>query len=353
MFSKLFAKQGRNVVGLDIGTSSVKLVKLEKKAAGYALRALGIKELPPEAIVDEEIRDRDTLMFSIQNLVDQADPKATEVAISLAGHGVITDKITIDKKSGAEAEQAILFEAEQRAPFDVEDVVLDSHIIKVNEETNKMDVLLVAARTEFLKNYLDLIFDLGLRPVVVDIDALAVLNAYEVNYEIDPNKVTALVNIGFDVTNLVFIKDGVYHSTRDLSVGTRGIYDAVQKEFRLTQEMASKALKGELSGALDLDMFKASLVSSAEELISGLEVAFSYFKTSSRVPQVDWLVVSGGGALVPYLPEFIQTKLGVPVEIANPLRNIEYDPDLFQDVQPEKIAPLLAVAVGLAVRRVK
>ena len=198
-----------------------------------------------------------------------------------------------------------------------------------------------------------MILDLGLKPSVVDIDALAVLNAYEINYEIDPNKVTALINIGFDVSNLVFIKDGVYHSTRDLSVGTRGIYDAVQKEFRLTQEMAAKALKGELSGALDLDMFKASLVSSAEELISGLEVAFSYFKTSARIPQVDWIVISGGGALVPYLPEFIQSKLGVSVEIANPLRNIEYDPDLFQDVQPEKIAPLLAVAVGLAVRRAK
>jgi type IV pilus assembly protein PilM len=214
-----------------------------------------------------------------------------------------------------------------------------------------MDVLLVAARTEVLKNYIDLILDLGLKPSIVDIDALAVMNAYEVNYEIDPTKVIALINIGFDVTNLIFIKDGVYHSTRDLSVGTRGIYDTIQKEFRLTQEMASKALKGELSGALDLDMFKASLVSSAEELISGLEVAFSYFKTSARMPQVDWIVISGGGALVPFLPEFIQSKLGISVEIANPLRNIEYDPDLFSDIQPEKIAPLLAVAIGLAVRK--
>ncbi|MCI0530890.1 MAG: pilus assembly protein PilM [candidate division Zixibacteria bacterium] len=353
MLSKLLSKKGRNVVGLDIGTSSIKLVKLEKKATGYALKNLAIKELPPEAIVEEEIRDRETVLFTAQGLIDQTDPKMQEVAIALAGHGVITDKITIDKKTGAEAEQAILFEAEQRAPFDVDDVVMDSHIIKVNEETNKMDVLLVAVRNDFLKNYLDLILDLGLKTAVVDIDSLAVLNAYEVNYEIDPNRITALINVGFDVTNLVFIKDGVYHSTRDISSGTRSIYEAIQKEFRLTQEMASKAMKGELNEALDLDMFKASLVSSAEELVSGLEVAFSYFKTSARVPQVDWIVMSGGGALVPYLPEFLQSKLGISVEIANPLRNIEYDPDIFQDVQPEKIAPLLAVAVGLAVRKVK
>ncbi len=100
-------------------------------------------------------------------------------------------------------------------------------------------------------------------------------------------------------------------------------------------------------------MLKATVVTSSEELISGLEVAISYFKSSAKVSNVDWIVLSGGGALIPFLPEFIQSKLNITVEIINPLRNIEYDPDLFQDLQPEKIAPLLAVAVGLAVRRVK
>ena len=139
----------------------------------------------------EEIKDRDAVIFDIQNLVDQTDPKIKDVVISIAGHGVITDKIVMDKKTGSEAEQAILFEAEQRSPFDVEDVTLDYHVIKIDNETNKMEVLLVAAEMSFLKNYLDLILDAGLRPVVVDTDAFAILNAYELNYEIDPNRVTA------------------------------------------------------------------------------------------------------------------------------------------------------------------
>jgi len=338
-------------VGLDVGSSSIKLVRLQKKAGGFTLRALGLKDLPYDAVASEEIKDRDAVIFDIQNLVDQTDPKIKDVVVAISGHGVITDKFVMDKKTGAEAEQAILFEAEQRSPFDVEDVMMDYHVIRVDEETGKMEILLVAARNEFLKNYLDLIIDAGLRPVIVDTDAFAILNAYEINYEVDPSRVTALVNVGFDVTNMIFLKDGLYHSTRDVSNGTRLIYDAVSQEFRLNQEMTAKALRGEMDSSIDQDMFKATVATSFEELMAGIEVAISYFKSSSGVGDIDWVVLSGGGALVPYLPELMQNKLSVPVEIFNPLRNIEYDPDLFTEHQPEKVAPLLAVPIGLAARR--
>jgi type IV pilus assembly protein PilM len=125
------------------------------------------------------------------------------------------------------------------------------------------------------------------------------------------------------------------------------------KEFRINQELATKAIKGEMGTSLDQDMLKATVITASEELISGLEVAFSYFKSTAQVPQVDWIVLSGGGALIPFLPEFIQSKLNVPIEVANPLRNIEYDPDIFKNVQPDRIAPLLSVAVGLATRKAK
>jgi type IV pilus assembly protein PilM len=273
--------------------------------------------------------------------------------VSVSGHGVITDRFTIDKKTGAEAEQAILFETEQRAPFDVDDVSLDYHIIKVDDDTNKMDVLLVAARREFLQTYLELIQDCGLRPVVVDDDALAIYNAYENNYEIDPSRVTALVNVGYDVTNITYILDGLYHSTRDVSAGTREIYNAIQKEFRLNPELTTKAIKGEMADSIDQDMLKATIISATDDLISGLELAFSYFKAQAKIETIDWIVLSGGGALVPYLPEFIQSKVNIPLEIANPLRKVDYDPELFQYLQPEKIAPLLTVPIGLAMRKMR
>lgn len=349
----LFSSGSKSTVGLDIGTSSIKLVKLDHTKTGYSVSAIGIRELPPEAIVADEIRDREAVIFNIQSLIDQTDPKIKDVVVSISGHGVITDRFTIDKKTGNEAEQAILFETEQRAPFDVDDVSLDYHIIKTDDDTNKMDVLLVAARKEFLQQYLELIEDCGLRPIIVDDDALAIFNSYVGNYEIDPTRITALVNIGHEVTNITYILDGHFQVTRDVSAGTKDIYNAIQKEFRLNPELTSKTIKGEMKDSIDEDMLKATILSAADELISGIELAFSYFKSQAKVDVVDWIVVSGGGALIPYLPEFLQSKLNVPLEIANPLRNIDYDPELFQYLQPEKIAPLLAVSVGLAMRKVR
>ncbi|MGB2698394.1 MAG: type IV pilus assembly protein PilM [Candidatus Zixiibacteriota bacterium] len=349
----IFGKKPKTITGLDLGASSIKLVKLEDKGGSYSLEAVGIKEISTDLMVDDEIKDKDTLIFHIQSLIDQVDPKARDVAISIAGHGVITDRITMDQKSGDEAEQAILFEAEQRSPFDVEDVTVDYHIISTNPETHKMDVLLVAARNEFLKKYLDILLDAGLNPIIVDTDAFAILNSYEMNYEIDPQKVIALLNLGFDTTNVIFVKDGIYHSTRDISHGVRSIYEVIMKEFRLNTELALKTLKGEMESSIDQDMLKATVATSAEDLISGLEIAFSYFKASAGITDIDWMVLTGGGALVPFLPEYLQNKLSIPMEVGNPLRNIEYDTELFQEIEPEKIAPLLAVAVGLAARKVK
>ncbi|SYZ72920.1 Type IV pilus biogenesis ATPase PilM [Candidatus Zixiibacteriota bacterium] len=349
----LFSKKNKSTVGLDVGASAVKLVKLDRSKGGLSLSAMGIRELPPEAIVADEVRDREAVIFNIQSLIDQVDPKIRDVVVSISGYGVITDKFTIDKKSGSEAEQAILFEAEQRSPFDVEDVSLDHHVIKVDEETRKAEILLVAARNEFLNSYIELILDAGLQPVIVDIDAFAALNAYEYNYEIDPTRTTVLVNVGHDVTNVLYLYEGLYHSTRDISAGTREIYNAIQKEFRLNAELAAKAIKGEMKDSIDQDMLKATIISSTEELISGMELAFSYFKTQAKVDKIDWMVLSGGGALVPYLPEYLQSKLNIPLEILNPLRNIDFDPDMFQYLAPEKIAPMLTVPVGLAMRKVR
>jgi len=349
----MFSSGSKSTVGLDIGANSVKLVKLDHTKDGYAVAAIGIREFPPEAIVADEIRDREAVIFNIQSLIDQTDPKIKNVVVSISGHGVITDRFTIDKKTGAEAEQAILFETEQRAPFDIDDVSLDYHIISTNDEENKMDVLLVAARREYLVMFLELIQDCGLNPVIVDDDSLAIYNSYINNYDVDPTRTTALVNIGHDVTNITYIVDGQYQSTRDVSSGTRDVYDAIQKEFRLNPELTNKAIKGEMQDSVDQDMLKATIIAATDELISGIELAFSYFKSQAKIDNVEWLVLSGGGALIPYLPEFLQSKLGVPLEIANPLRNVDYDPELFQYLQPEKIAPLLSVPVGLAMRKTK
>jgi type IV pilus assembly protein PilM len=349
----LFSRGSKSTIGLDIGANSIKLVKLNHSRSGFEVSAMAIRELPPEAIVSDEIRDRDAVIFNIQSVIDECDPKAKDVVVSLSGHALITDKLIIDKKTGSEAEQAILFEAEQRSPFDVDDVTLDHHVIRINEETNKMEVLLVAARKEFVEGFLNLVTDCGLTPVAVDTDAFAMYNAYVNNYEVDASRTTALVNIGHDITNVLYIYDGHYHSTRDISVGTRSIFNAIQQEFRLNHELTNRAIQGQMEGSIDQDMLKATIVSAGEDVVNGLELAFNYFKSQAKAETIDWMVLSGGGALLPYLPEFLQSKLQIPLEICNPLRNVEYDPERFEGMEPEKIAPLLAVPVGMAMRKVR
>jgi type IV pilus assembly protein PilM len=346
-----FSRGPKSAVGLDVGANSIKMVKLNHTKGGYILNSMAIRELPPEAIVSDEVRDREAVMFNIQSVMDECDSTSRDVIVSLSGHALITDKLVIDKKTGAEAEQAILFEAEQRSPFDVEDVALDHHIIRLNEETNKMEILLVAARKEFLESYLTMINDSGFNPIAVDTDAFAVYNAYVNNYEVDPNRTTVLVDLGQDVTNVLYIHDGYYHSTRDLSVGARAVFNSIQHEFRLNHELTTKAIQGQMEESIDQDMLKATIISAAEEVINGLEMAFNYFKSQAKTDTIDWMVLSGGGALIPYLPEYMQSKLQIPLEIFNPLRNVEYDPERLEGLEPEKIAPLLAVPIGMAMRK--
>ncbi len=142
----IFARRSNSTVGLDIGASSIKLVKLNHSRTGYSVAAIGIRELPPEAIVADEIRDREAVIFNIQSLIDQTDPKIKDVVVSISGHGVITDKFTIDKKTGPERSRRSCSKPNSGRPFDVDDVSLDYHVIKTDDEINKMDVLLVAAR---------------------------------------------------------------------------------------------------------------------------------------------------------------------------------------------------------------
>lgn len=349
----LFSKGNKEVLGLDIGACSVKAVKLNHGKNGYVVDAMAIRELSPEAIVADEIRDREAVIFCIQSVMDECDTNAKDVVVSLSGAALITDKLMIDKKTGAEAEQAILFEAEQRSPFDVEDVALDHQVIRFDEETNKMEVLLVAARKEFLASYLQLLSDSGISPIAVDTDAFAVYNAYINNYEVNPDRSTVLVNLGQDVTNVLYIHNGLYHSTRDLSIGSRSVFNAIQQEFRLNHELATKTIQGQMEGSIDQDMLKMTIINASEDLINGMELAFNYFKSQAETDAIDWMVLSGGGALIPYLPEFIQSRMQIPLEIFNPLRNVQYDPERLEGIEPEKIAPLLTVSVGLAMRKVR
>lgn len=343
----------RSTVGLDIGNHSIKLVKLLYQKGGYHLEAVGIKELPPGTIEGSVIKNKDVLADAVSKLINQCDPSIVEVIISMSGHGIISDKFVFKINSNENAEELILWEAGQRSPFDVEDITLDYKILHKDSKTNEIEVLLVAAKNNIMQNYIDLLYDVGLRPIIVDVDAFAINNCYAMESSgVSRDGITALINIGHELTNVTFVKDGVYHSTRDISTAGDFFCKNIQRNLGLSYEDAILALKGKAASLIDQTKLIQCIEYAAEELSSGIDLAFSYYKSSEKSDMIDRIVLSGGGAYIPHLVDFLEKRHETTIQISNPLSLVKFEPELFGSIPPESISALLSVAIGLALRKV-
>src|SRR4026209_2769689 len=193
----LFAK-AKSLVGLDIGSSAVKAVELKPAGKGYKVSAFGSDPVPPASIVDGAIIDGGAVAEAIRRLFGGRGIKTKDVAASLSGNAVIVKKITLPQMTESELAEALYWEAEQYIPFDIQDVNLDYQILDKGSDPGKgtMDVLLVAAKKEKIADYTGVIAQAGRTAVVVDVDAFALQNAYEVNYGITPGQLIVLLNAG-------------------------------------------------------------------------------------------------------------------------------------------------------------
>ncbi|HEY0591701.1 MAG TPA: pilus assembly protein PilM, partial [Thermoanaerobaculia bacterium] len=192
----MFFSKSKQIVGLDIGSSAVKLVELrEKKAGSYQLVKAGLEALSPEAIVDGSIMDSSMVVETIQRLNSSLGVKNSNYGTSLSGHSVIIKKISLPSMSADELAESIQWEAEQYIPFDINDVNLDYVPLTPPGTGESIDVILVAVKKEMINDYTSVIGQAGRSAVLVDVDAFAVQNAYEMNYRVDPGKVLALVNV--------------------------------------------------------------------------------------------------------------------------------------------------------------
>ncbi|MBI1999925.1 MAG: type IV pilus assembly protein PilM [candidate division NC10 bacterium] len=342
----------KETVGLDIGASSVKAVQLKRTRGGYELDRLGIAPLHPETIVDGVIMDSGTVISAIQKIYADNQIKSKDVVVAVSGHSVIVKKIKLAKMKPEELEEAIPFEAEQYVPYAVEDVNLDFQVLEsTNPEANEMDVLLVAVKKDIINDYLSIISTAGLQAVVVDVDAFALQNAFEIASDLDREQVVGLVNLGAAVMNINILQGGVSEFTRDSALGGNRYTESIQKMLGLSYEQ-SETLKlgGEVDGRTFEDARPAiDMVNT--ELAGEIRRSFDFFRSSSHSDTIHRVILSGGCARLPGLVEFLSENLEIPCEVANPLRNIKADPKAFDPEYLEVIAPQLAVSVGLALRQ--
>ncbi len=237
---------GKGLFGLDIGSSCIKAVQLREKRGGYELEFFETFQLPPELIVDGSIIDSIRLVEALKQFIKKARIRTKNVAIGLAGHtSVIIKRISLPEMSEEELEESIKFEAEQYVPFDIEDVNVDFQILGPKEEPGQMDVMLAAVKKDVVNEYVSVVREAGLRPVVVDVDAFALSNMHEINYDIEPGRNIALVNVGAHTINLNVVKNGMSVFTRDSSIGASGVTEALQKEFHLSYEISERLQRGE------------------------------------------------------------------------------------------------------------
>ena len=345
--------RSRGVVGLDIGSSAIKLVELRERKGEYSLQRVGVEALSPEAIVDGSIMDSSLVVDAIHKLNAQSGVKGTNYATSLSGHSVIIKKISLPAVSLDELAESIQWEAEQYIPFDINDVRLDYVVLSEGEPgRDNMEVLLVAVKRDKVNDYISVISQTGKTAVLVDVDAFAVQNAYEVNYDLDPLKVVALVNMGAGVTNINILARGATVFWRDISFGGNQFTEALQREYNLAFEQAERLKRGESVDRYSTADARPILDGVSTEMAAEIQKTFDFFAATSTEGPVDELVLSGGCALTPNLEQVLRERFGVPTELMNPLRRIHYREGAFNGEWLKSIAPMLAVAVGLGVRKV-
>lgn len=349
----MFFTRSKGVVGLDIGSSTIKMVELkEKKGGQYQLVRLGVEPLSPEAIVDGSIMDSSLVVDAIQKLTQQTGVKAQSFATSVSGHSVIIKKIQLPNMAPEELAESIQWEAEQHIPFDINDVRLDYVILSGDEPgRDDMDVLLVAVKREKVNDYVSVISQSGKNPVVVDVDAFALQNAYELNYDLDPLKNVALINMGAGVTNINIVARGQSVFWRDISFGGNQFTEGLQREFNLSFDQAELLKRGQAVGPYGATDARKVLDAVSVEMANEIQKTFDFFGATSSEGPVDELILSGGCALTPNLQEVLRERFGVPTEMLNPFRRVQAKESDFNRDWLNTIAPMLAISVGLAIRR--
>jgi len=342
-------------IGLDIGSSSIKVAELRESKKGYQLVNFGLVSIPPEAIVDGAIMNTSAVEDAIVSLLGERKIKTKEVVASVSGQSVMIRKITMPAMTEEQLEEQIQWEAAQYIPFEITDVNLDFQILNPGDEEGNMEVLLVAAKKEVINDYVTVLRDAGLNPVVVDVDAFALLNMYEVNYPIMENEVVALVNIGASLINIVVLQGGKYVFSRDISMGGNLYTEEIQKQLSVSFEEAELLKKGGSQGEETEEVMRKEvdmvLKEVSEQIAGEIARSLDFYSAASPEAPINKIWLCGGSCRISGLSEAIAKNQNLPVEILNPFRNIEANPKLFDPAYLEEVGAQAAISVGLALRR--
>ncbi len=372
-------------MGIDIGTDSVKVCRLIEGPQGIEVTGVARVEIYPENVagtlasdVDEKInaaspelitipkkekekgeaedkeksaQKREKIINAVKKAVEQADIKEKEAVSAVAGQSVIVRYIEMPHMSEEELAGAIKFEAEQYIPFELSNVELDYQILeeKMPHSPDKMRILLAAAKKDLVKEHLSLLEGAALKAAAIDVDAFALINAFERIKSQAKEECVALINIGHSLTNINILRGGVPYFTRDVFLAGKDITEALAKKFGLEFSQAEK-LKRERGKVMEADTFNKALNLSLEELVGEIRLSFDYYENQALEKNINHVFLTGGTSLLPQLDKFLSETLGVNVEIWNPFKDIGVSGGA---KEWESVGPTLAIGLGLALHTEK
>jgi len=348
MVSFLAAKK---MIGVDVGTSSVKLVELEEVKGGYKLKNFGIAKLPRETIVNGVVINAEPLIQAVKGLISNLKISCKDVAFAVSCHPVIIKKITLPLMTEDSLEPVIVSEAEQYIPFDLDEVNIDFQILGANDDNPEMmDVMLVAAKKAMIEEYTDAFKHAGLRSRIIDIDVFALENMFNINYLFEENETFALVDIGASVTNINIVKNGASIFNRDVFLGGNQVTEEIQKELSVSFEEAEMLKVGEDIEGIDRELLDQTIAKTTTSLAREIQRTLEFF-TSSTYVEINHLLLSGGASKTSGLKQMIEEKMSLEIETIDPFKVIKYDNKSFDPEYMRDMAAVAAVGVGLATRR--
>lgn len=341
----------KKIIGLDIGTSSIKLAELDAGRRGMVLNRFGVYPIDTGAVVGGEIVEAASVTQAINSVVRLAKTKRKHVATGMWGTSVIVKKISMPRMDEKVIAEQIKWEAEQYIPFDINEISLEHHILRsMRGSSENMEVLLVAAKQEFVFRYLEVVEAAGLKCSCIDVAGFALANCFEFNYGVT-SQITALLNIGAGVTNLVVVDKGEVIFSRDIPTGG-ALYTAdINKGMGVSLQEA-EALKISASMGQEVPEEVNSIIhSTTDTVVDEIRNSFEFFSATAGGAVIQKFYVTGGSIYVPGLVEALSKSSGIPFEVMDPFLKIDVNT---KNVLPDYLAqikPICSVALGLGLRK--
>ncbi|CAM9096368.1 pilus assembly protein PilM [Acinetobacter bereziniae] len=347
---RLYRKQNKGLVGVDISSTTVKILELSVKNGRYWVESYGLSPLIDGSVVEKNILNPEAVADALERAVNLANPQSQNVAVAVPTSMVIHKIIEMDADmSDEEREVQIRMDAEQYIPFPLDEVSLDFEVLNDKlANSNRVNVLLVATRAENIESRVEVLEIAGLSPKIADVESYAIERAFDVFSDTLPIGVNlvGILDIGHTMTTLSVMQKGKIIYTREQVFGGKQLTQDVQNRYGLSYEEAGRAKKDR---TLPDDFETEVLMPFLEAVVQQAARSLQFFFSSSQFNEIDHILLAGGNANIPGLAKLLQQKLGYRVTIANPFLQMGFSPQI--DLRKiENDAPSLMVACGLALR---